>query len=169
MDDTLALQKSENHTKKFSDIFIFISVFRGTIGSLAQIGLWRACVVISGQTDCGSIGCSSTFDSQCGKLLTARAFMTIGCISLFVSTLLLIICLVQGANASPRLLLVDKVVSFVAFGAGIIGVGTGISFVTYGGLYKVGAAAIVGIIAVIFNLAGAILVLQIPNGYEYVC
>jgi uncharacterized membrane protein len=58
-----------------------------------------------------------------------------------------------------------KGIPFVSFVTGLIGVATGIAFVNDFLIYSVGAAAILGIIAVIINLAGAIMATMIPEGY----
>ena len=92
-------------------------------------------------------------------MLAARAFVTIACIMSAVSAPCLFAYLLQSADSNRIMSMISKILPFVSLIAGIIGVAVGIAFVTYQDHFKVHAAAIVGIVAVVINLAGAFLAL----------
>ncbi len=92
--------------------------------------------------------------------MAARAFLTIACILSSISTLLLLLCYFKPEDVPLKLVRVNKWLPSVSLLASLVGVSAGIAFVIYEG-DSLGSAAILGIFAVIINLAGAILATRI--------
>jgi hypothetical protein len=90
----------------------------------------------------------------------ARVFVTISCILLSFSILSILSILLVQEDSKRILALLTKVLSIGSFIAGIVGLALGIAFVMnhneLGIKYKIGVSSILAIIAVIFNLGGAI-------------
>ncbi len=134
-----------------------------TAGSETTIGLWRTCSPITnlGQV-CVSVGCPPSegdTGSFCSKILAARAFVTLACIMSGISTLLLFISVATSDNAKQILLMAAKGLAFACLVMGIIGVAVAINGTTETALETKldwGASAIIGIIAIVLNLCGAI-------------
>ena len=131
----------------------------------ATFGLWQGCASTSIAKVCLDICPVTSYDSgPCPKTIAARAFVTLACILSGISALCLFACAVTGDNTNRTLLLAGKGLVFVCLVMGIIGVAVGISgAIDIGAANKldVGAAAIIGIVALIFNLGGAIVSLLI--------
>ncbi|CAF3741629.1 unnamed protein product [Rotaria socialis] len=120
------------------------------------IGLWQGCISIPGYTQCSALVCLLPGSTPCIKNGAARAFVTLACIFSAVAAL----CLLASAiltDLSKLLAMMVKIVPFSSLLVGVIGVGVGINLVTYKTVFSIGAAAIVGILALILNLAGTIL------------
>ncbi|CAF3412804.1 unnamed protein product [Rotaria socialis] len=98
------------------------------------IGLWQGCISIPGYTQCSALVC--LLPAVAALCLLASAILT---------------------DLSKLLAMMVKIVPFSSLLVGVIGVGVGINFVTYKTVFSIGAAAIVGILALILNLAGTIL------------
>jgi hypothetical protein len=92
---------------------------------------------------------------------TARAFITIACILSAVTTACVVGCAFVKEDSNGILIRLAKVLSFVTLVGGIIGVAVGISHAIPHSLVRISVAAILGIIALVFNLASAIVVLLI--------
>jgi hypothetical protein len=94
----------------------------------------------------------------CSKILAARAFMTLACIISGITAICSFASAVTNDNTNRILLLATKGLVFVCLVMGIIGVAVGsdASVNFGGGELKLGAAAIVGIVAIIINFGGAI-------------
>ena len=101
--------------------------------------------------------------SACGKYQTGRAFVTLACIFSGLAALCMLACALISTDLSKTLTLLGKILSFITVGVGIIGVAVGISAVSTGGEGSLGVAAILGIIAVIINIAGAIVSMLIQE------
>lgn len=125
------------------------------------MGLWKGCGTVYDTLACGNLVCLSTSlggsDSQCAKMLTARTFVTIACIMSILSVIFLFARLVESADSNRIVILISKSLPLITLIAGIIGVAVGIAFVTYKDALKINAAAILGIVALVINLVGAIL------------
>ncbi|CAF0871796.1 unnamed protein product [Adineta ricciae] len=128
----------------------------------SKFGLWQACLSIIGVTVCSDIKCPEADGntSFCRKVLTGRAFMTLACILSGICAICLIVYAAVSDKVPNIVLIASKVLAFITLIMGIIGVGVGGSISqtlneTFG-RYSLGASAIVGIIAVIINLGGAI-------------
>ncbi|CAF3393165.1 unnamed protein product [Rotaria socialis] len=127
----------------------------------STIGLWKRCRSTDGHKECHDIECSSSNDmnNDCGKRLAARAFVTLACIFSGISTICLLVCAVTGDNTSKTMLLAAKGLVIVCLVMGVIGIGIGID-VHHRNLpiqnLKLGAAAIIGIVAIILNFFAAI-------------
>ncbi len=137
-------------------------IFRGkygTGGDETTIGLWRTCSTSSNtEKQCYSIQCPQTGDDTtgyCSKLLAARAFVTLACIMSGISAVLLFISVATSDNGKQILLMAGRGLAFVCLIMGIIGVAIGINLAT-GISSNWGAAAIIGIIAIIINFCGAV-------------
>ena len=112
------------------------------------------------QQQCNSFDCTgSGTDSSCSKILAGRAFMTLACIISAISVVCFILTIIMGDNIRSIILMGGKGLAFVCFACGIIGVAVGISGTTnnlVGKGVELGAGSIIGIIALIINLIGAI-------------
>ncbi|CAF2953870.1 unnamed protein product, partial [Rotaria sp. Silwood2] len=125
-------------------------------------GLWRICSSAPNIKTCVAISCPSESDetSFCSKILTARAFVTLACILSGISAICLVVYAIQGDKTPRILLLATKGLVFACLIMGIIGVAVGINATVSGdSLIKLdfGAAAIIGIVAIIINFIGAII------------
>jgi hypothetical protein len=138
--------------------------FRGTIvdssGNGFTLGLWQECVSLSGSSVCAAFDCSAvsqySASSGCSQYLAARAFMTLACIMSALSAICLVVYIFIGDKIPSIILLATKILVGVSLLTGIIGVGVGINATSSGIGASVGAAAIVGIVGLILNLAGSI-------------
>ena len=124
----------------------------------STMGLWKSCASVFGQTVCGDYTCSSD-NSSCGKILAARAFVTIACIFSILSAIFLFVSLVTSDKLRSILLLAGKFFAWVCLIAGIIGVAIGVDTLTRYESERVpwGAGSIIGVIAVVVNAAGAVI------------
>jgi hypothetical protein len=96
----------------------------------------------------------------CSKILAARAFVTLACITSAISALCLLISVGMIDNKRQILIYVGKGLAFACLIMGIIGIAVGISVTTETGTEAKldwGAASIIGIVLIFINLAGAIL------------
>ena len=120
-------------------------------------GLWKSCMIASGHTECDDYTCSSG-NSSCGKILAARAFVTIACILSIISAVSLFVSLVASDRLRSMLLLVGKLLAWICLIAGIIGVAIGIDTLTRYESERVpwGASSIIGVIALVVNAVGAV-------------
>ncbi|CAF1529840.1 unnamed protein product [Rotaria sp. Silwood1] len=130
------------------------------------IGLWRLCISDSDIKTCFDLECSLTSEesSTCRKIIAARAFVTLACILSGISIICLIIYTMKRDSTFAMLLLVTKGLVVACLIMGIIGVAVGIdATVNIGGLIKLdlGAAAAIGIVAIILNFIGTIITLLI--------
>jgi len=123
----------------------------------STMGLWKSCASVFGQTVCGDYTCSSD-NSSCGKILAARAFVTIACILSIISAVSLFVSLVASDRLRSMLLLVGKLLAWICLIAGIIGVAIGIDTLTRYESERVpwGASSIIGVIALVVNAVGAV-------------
>ncbi len=151
---------------RITDIIIFL--FRGKTGDSSlgtTLGLWQLCLSLLGRTECGTYTCSDTGSSGtsgCYKVWMAQSFMTVACISSGISLLLLAICLLKGETISPVLARISKSSPVGSLVTAIIGTAVGISFIVSDTTYSLAVAAILGIVAIIVNLAGVIVAALIP-------
>ena len=128
----------------------------------SKVGLWKGCLSIAGITACYDIECTTADDNRslCSKALAGRAFMTLACILSGICAICLFVYAVVSDKVPKIMLIASKVLAFITLIMGIIGVGVGGSITQTlneaGAGYSLGASAIVGIIAVIINLGGAI-------------
>ncbi len=140
----------------------------GIEGYESTFGLWQLCSTTPDTKSCDSIKCPSEVSgdaSFCSKILAARAFMTLACIISGITAIWSFACAVTKDNINRILILGTKGLVFVCLVMGIIGVAVGSNAsLNFGGgelELKLGAAAIVGIIAIIINFGGAIAALFI--------
>ena len=130
-------------------------------GSDFTIGLWQYCgpVSLGSGTICIGLPCtSSEAPDQCKRIVAGRAFMTIACILSPIAAILLIL-LIVGIKMNNRMVLISiKALPTLCLVMGILGVALGGSgtIVVFAASVKLGPAAIIGFIAVILNLVGAI-------------
>jgi hypothetical protein len=89
----------------------------------------------------------------------ARTFIIMACIFSVFGAMLLVIIGIRG-KGNPRLIILGKVVVIVSLICSIIGFSVGISWISYGG-WKLGAAAILAIVAAGLNLLIVVFVLLI--------
>lgn len=133
----------------------------------SNTGLWRACVSIGDERICSNLrstcsGLSGDDLGFCSKMLASRAFLTIACIISGLSALCLIAYALISTDSNQAITLLSKIIPLVSFVAGLIGIAVGIAFITDPLLkFKLSAAAIVGIIAVVINAIGAIFAFMI--------
>jgi hypothetical protein len=131
-----------------------------TLFSAVTLGLWQKCT--SGFGDgmkCTAAVCGEHedfFTNSCGPVMAARAFITLVCIVSAISTVCLIKYARKGENADRNLLVAGRILLFVCFIMGIIGVAIGINATTGGVTSIIGAAGTLGIIAIITNFGGAV-------------
>jgi hypothetical protein len=129
--------------------------------------MWKLCGSTAYEKVCADYTCISRNDNSgtCSKLSAAKAFVTLACILSGISALCLFACIVTTDNIHRMLLLAAKGLVFASLITGIIGVAVGISATTdlANTLFKssLGAAAIIGIVALIINLSGAIVALLV--------
>jgi len=150
-------------------VFIFRSRFELGIGGYEYTsGLWQSCETSPDTKSCVSVKCPSEVSgstSVCSKILAARAFMTLACIISGIAAICSFACAVTKDSTNRILLLGTKGLVFLCLVMGIIGVAVGINATLNSGLdeigFKLGAAAIVGIVAIIINFGGAIAALFI--------
>ncbi|CAF1463924.1 unnamed protein product [Rotaria sordida] len=138
----------------------------GTEYQAFTYGLWRSCVTVSNMKQCVAITCPSENDEIgfCSKILVARAFVTISCVLSGISAICLLVYTIIGDSAPRVLLLVAKGLVLACLIMGIIGVAVGINAkIDTGSEVKLqlGAAAIIGIVAIIINFFGIIATLSI--------
>jgi hypothetical protein len=126
-------------------------------------GLWQFCETYQGSKTCDTIQCPGNgYDSGfCSKILASRAFVTLACIMSGIAAICLFSFAVTRENTNGILLLATKGLVFACVIAGIIGVAVGanvtVSIDDGSGLsFNLGAAAIVGIVAIIINFVGGI-------------
>ncbi len=156
------------NTYKLKELMVYI--FRSRLGSEGYettIGLWKLCGTTPDEKSCESIKCPSEVSELatfCSKILAARAFMTLACILSGITAICSFGSAVTNDNTNRILVLATKGLVFVCLVMGIIGVAVGsnasLNFFGGGGegapQFKLGAAAIVGIVAIIINFGGAI-------------
>ena len=125
-------------------------------------GLWKSCMIASGHTECDDYTCSSG-NSSCGKILAARAFVTIACILSIISAVSLFVSLVASDRLRSMLLSVGKLLAWICLIAGIIGVAIGVDTLTRYESERVpwGASSIIGVIALVVNAVGAVVSLLV--------
>jgi hypothetical protein len=93
--------------------------------------------------------------------MVARAFVTTACIMSGLSVLCLFLCAIINKDSKRSIIIISKVLTNVSLIAGVIGVGVGLAYVTSEAGAKIKEAAILGIIAMIINTIGALVVLAI--------
>ncbi|UJR12094.1 hypothetical protein I4U23_016272 [Adineta vaga] len=130
------------------------------------MGLWRSCQSVPGFKECVSIPCPSPDapSGSCGKIMTARAFVTLVCITSAISALFLFLFGRMIDSENRLVLLIIKCLVVASLVMGIIGVAVGINgTTTFGGIaaLKVGAGGAMGIVAIILNFFGLIATLLI--------
>jgi hypothetical protein len=122
------------------------------------LGLWSVCGPLNGISECGTlIGVVSDMHA---KMMSARAFVTISCILSSLSVIFILSIILVKEDLKRTMAILAKVLSIGSLIAGIIGVALGISFII-GMKFNIGVSSILGIIASVFNLGGAIATLII--------
>jgi hypothetical protein len=91
--------------------------------------------------------------------MMTRTFIIMACVFSGFGAILLVIIGIRG-KGNPRLIILGKVLVIVSLICSIIGFAVGISWILYGG-WKLGAAAILAIVAAALNLLIAVFVLVI--------
>ena len=130
--------------------FLLQDTFLRAKSGYYEYGLWKACVSFVGQSACSDYSDAAIT----GKLQGARAFMIMVVIASALATIsILINLLLPDSNTIKDQ--ATKFAALVAIPLGIIGVALGLSYFS-GGNGSLGAAAALGIVAVILNVAGAI-------------
>ncbi|UJR15554.1 hypothetical protein I4U23_002493 [Adineta vaga] len=138
-----------------------ISIEDGTERS----GLWRACTTYPYRSECHALACPAHRDDAgfCKRIIAGRAFMTLACIISGVITICFLISAAISDRYNRLLLVPAKILGFVCLIMGIIGVGVGGSISQLlrqsGNEFTFGVGAIVGVVAIIINFFGAIIVL----------
>jgi hypothetical protein len=142
--------------------YIFRGIYSGE-GYEFAIGLWKNCTTIMNlEQQCLSVKCppsESDTGSFCSKILVARAFVILTCIVSGISAVLLFATGAKSNKKQQILLIAAKGLVFACLIMGIIGVAVGINGTAETALARKlnwGAAAIIGIIAIVLNLCGAI-------------
>jgi hypothetical protein len=134
------------------------SIFRSSFqGGESTLGLWQACGLVLNEKRCYALPCpekEGVISDSCNKILAARAFVTLACIISGISALCLFLSAVTSETVRRILLIAGKGLAFASLITGIIGVAVGINVTTF--KLKWGAAAILGIIAIVINFFGAI-------------
>ncbi|UJR11502.1 hypothetical protein I4U23_015683 [Adineta vaga] len=134
-------------------------------GESLSFGLWQGCVTILNQKTCLAIQCSTTEGfTPCAKLYAARAFVTIACLMAAVTVVILLLNARNQDISNKTLLMGTKALAFFCLLMGIIGVAVGISAYMVGDSRvkpSLGVGAILGIIGIVVNLAGAIVTVLI--------
>lgn len=149
--ENLGIQPSEFELAELKDINSF------TI----TLGLWKACVSINTVSQCSSLRTGVLPSAQNAQMLSARSFITIACILSGFAATCVIACLLVKEDSNGILVKLAKILSVVALVGGIIGVAAGINFTIPNSLLRINVASILGIIALVFNLVGAVVVLLI--------
>jgi hypothetical protein len=132
-------------------------------GGETTTGLWQTCSSSGDSKDCSNIKCpqsGSDTTGSCSKILAARAFVTLACITSAISALCLLLSVGMIDKTRQILINVGKGLAFACLILGIIGIAVGISVSTGTGTEAKmdwGAASIIGIVLIFINLAGAIL------------
>ncbi len=144
---------------------IKLSFFRrgkGSDGPLTRtVGLWRACLRIDEEGH-GSSECGDTINAPADfydKMMAARVFVTICCILSSLSVVSILLILFVEENLKKLVSILAQALAFASLVGGIIGVALGMAFAmkTVGSKAdNIGVSSILGIIAIVFNLAGAI-------------
>ncbi len=142
------------------------SIFRSSFRDGSTLGLWQACGPVLNEKLCIALQCAEkegVISNFCNKILAARAFVTLSCIISGISALCLFLSAVTSETIRRILLIAGKGLAFASLITGIIGVAVGINVTTVieigsGTDFKLkwGAAAILGIIAIVINFFGAI-------------
>jgi tetrahydromethanopterin S-methyltransferase subunit D len=86
--------------------------------------------------------------------------MTITCILAPFSVIFILLNLMKNTSSNQMITMISKILPSVCFVFGIIGVALGISYTTNGNnesYVELGAAGILGILAVIFNFSAAVI------------
>ena len=145
-------------------------------GITVATGLWRTCITGVGTTVCSDFKCVSGSDTTgvCERVMAGRAFMTLACILSGICTIAFFTFGAMKDHHHRLLLLFFKILGFVCLAMGSIGVGVGGSILQVlnekADVFRLGAAAILGIIAVVFNLVASIAALfakTLPTGIQY--
>jgi len=141
-------------------------IFRGIYSEKEYeftIGLWKNCTTIMDlEQQCFSVKCPQNDGDTtdfCNKILAARAFVILACIMSGISALFLFSIGATSDNKKQIALMAAKGLAFACLIMGIIGVAVAINGTTETARatkLNWGAAAILGIIAIILNLCGAI-------------
>jgi hypothetical protein len=159
---------SDSHSSQDASDLLHFS-FRSKVElngvTIANTGLWRACILTEIGLICGNLDCLSAPGSGttlCSKLLAARAFVTLACIFSIVSAICLLARLLEKIGSSRPVALLSKGLPVLALLVGIIGIPIGITTVLDGPKLEMGAGSIVAIVALGINLIGAVLAALAP-------
>jgi hypothetical protein len=156
------LSESDQELKK--EILCFRSKADGTDYEITY-GLWQSCESYLGVKTCDNVQCpSDNYDNDsgfCSKILASRAFVTLACIMSGIAAICLFSFAVTRENTNGILLLATKGLVFACVIAGIIGVAIGANATLslsddIGASLNLGAAAAIGIVAIIINFFGGI-------------
>ena len=131
-------------------------------GMTVTIGLWRCCFSMDGESVCEGWPMKNLLRSALLKIQSARAFITIACILSAFTTLCSLACAFIEGNSRKMLIKTVKLLSFTTLVGGIIGVAVGITFAMPDGRFQIAVASIISIVALVFNLLGAIATIIIP-------
>lgn len=144
--------------------------FRGTVslpGVSINQGLWRGCqntadgsLCLSTTSSCPS-GLPPSILSICHKMIAAKAFMTFACLLSVFSVLCIFSNLTDNTNSNSMTIMACRILPGVCVVSGIIGVALGIAYINDQEVLSIGAAAILGIVAIVLNLGGAALTILI--------
>lgn len=132
-------------------------------------GLWQYCSTYQDTQICAPLQCPNTNDNSgfCNKTLAGRVFVTLACVMSGIATICLFSCAVTLEKTNETLLLITKILAFACIIVGIIGVAVSASATQTLGQNGVdmnlGVAAILGIIAIVDNFAGAIAALSVTK------
>ncbi len=127
----------------------------------STVGLWRVCGPIDKEGRGGSV-CGDIIKLPTdiyGKMMGARAFVTICCIISSLSVVSILLILFVEENLKGKMSILAKALAFASLVGGIIGVAVGMAFamkIVGSKADNIGVSSILGIIAIVFNLAGAI-------------
>ncbi len=144
--------------------------FRGTQslrGVSVNQGLWRGCQTTPVGSRCSSTpsscpsGLPPLIMSICHKMMAAKAFMTFACLLSVFSVLCIFSNLTDNTNSNSMMIMACRILPGVCVVSGIIGVALGIAYINDQEVLSIGAAAILGIVAVVLNLGGAALTILI--------
>ena len=136
-------------------------------GTDSTIGLWQVCGIDeTGGTSCEKFSCTSGPEKElefCKKIIASRAFVTLVCIISSISAILLVVLIVGSQTSNQIVLIVIKILPIICLVMGIIGVALGANATTSGmnSGFKLGPAAIIGIVAIIMNFFGAVVTLLV--------
>jgi hypothetical protein len=130
------------------------------------IGLWATCTLTDVKSGCMSVGAPLS-PSIYAHLTAARIFIIISCILSSFSVLSILSIVLVDADSKRIMALLAEVFSIGSLIAGIIGVTLCITLVLKNdemkslfGLesgFKIGVSSFLGIIGVVFNLAGTVI------------